>query len=49
MDRVAAEVAQEIAVLFKHQNLDAGAREKIAAHHAGRTAADHGDARPYMP
>ena len=42
VDRVAAEVAQEVGVLLEHDDLDAGAREQQAEHHAGRPAA--GDA-----
>ena len=42
MDRVAAEVAQEVGVLLQHDDVDAGAREQEAEHHAGRPAA--GDA-----
>jgi len=36
--RVAAEVAQEIAMLLQHDDIDAGAREQQAEHHAGGTA-----------
>ena len=42
MDGVAAEVAEEIGVLLQHDDLDAGAGEQEAEHHAGRSAA--GDA-----
>ena len=42
MNRIAAKIAQEIAVLFQHQDFDAGARQQIPEHHAGRPAA--GDA-----
>ena len=41
MHGVAAEIAQEIRVLFQHHDLDAGARQQKAQHHAGGTAADH--------
>src|SRR5206468_10599917 len=34
MDRVTAEVAQKIFVLFKHHDIDAGAREQKAKHHS---------------
>ena len=34
MDGVAAEVAQEVAVLLEHHDLEAGAREEQAEHHA---------------
>ena len=40
MDRVAAKIAQEIRVFFQHDDIDAGAREQEAEHHAGRTAAN---------
>ena len=42
MDGVAAEVAQEVGVLLQHHDIDAGAGEQIAEHHAGRPAS--GDA-----
>ena len=42
MDGVAAKIAQEIGVLFQHDDVDAGARQQKAEHHAGRSAA--GDA-----
>ena len=38
MDGVAAEVAQEVAVLLQDDRLDAGARQQEAQHHAGRAA-----------
>ena len=38
MDRVAAEIAQEVRVLFEHENVHALARQKKAQHHAGGTA-----------
>ena len=34
MEGVAAEVAQEVGVLLEHGDLDAGAREQQAEHHA---------------
>ena len=40
MHGVAAEIPEEIGVLFQHQRLDAGATQEISEHHAGRTAAD---------
>ena len=40
MDGVAAEIAQEIGMLFEHQRLHAGAGEQQARHHPGRPAAD---------
>ena len=42
MDGVAAEIAQEVAVLLQHDDVDAGARQQEAQHHARRPAA--GDA-----
>ena len=45
MDGVAAEIAQEIGVLLQHDDVDAGAREQKAEHHAGRPAADDAAAR----
>ena len=38
MHRVAAKVAQEIVVLLKHDDLDAGSREQERQHHAGGSA-----------
>ena len=52
MDRVAAEVAQEVGVLLEHHDVDAGARQQQAEHHAGRPAADDAAARvgdPRLP
>jgi len=40
MHGVAAKVAEEISVLLQHHDLDAGASQEIAEHHAGRPAAD---------
>jgi len=37
--RVAAEIAQEIGMLFQHDHIHAGAREEEPQHHACRTAA----------
>jgi hypothetical protein len=42
MDRVAAEVAQEVVVLLQHRHAHASARQQVAEHQAGRAAA--GDA-----
>ncbi len=39
MNRIAAEVAQEIRVLLQHHDVDAGASEQQAEHHPGRPAA----------
>src|SRR5262249_28051752 len=45
MDGVAAEVAEEVGVLLQHDDVDAGARQQEAGHHAGRAAAgDHAGA-----
>jgi len=40
MDRVAAEVAEEVIVLFEHEDLDAGAGEEESKHRARRSATD---------
>jgi hypothetical protein len=40
MDGVAAEVAQEVGMLFEDDAFHPGANEKEAEHHAGRPAAD---------
>jgi len=45
VDRVAAKVAQEIAVLFDHDGADPGASEEQPGHHPGRPAARHDEAR----
>ena len=42
MHGVAAEIAEEIRVLFQHRDIDAGASEEKAEHHAGRAAAGDG-------
>jgi uncharacterized protein len=39
MDRVAAEVAQEVGVLLQDQRVDTRTRQKIAGHHPGGPAA----------
>ena len=41
MDRVAAEIAEEIGVLFQHHDIDAGARQQQPGHHPGRPTARH--------
>jgi hypothetical protein len=41
MHGVTAKIAQEIGVFFEHHNIDAGARQQIAEHDAGRPAAHH--------
>jgi hypothetical protein len=41
MNRVATEVAEQIAMLLKHNDLDPRASQQQAEHHARRTAADH--------
>ncbi len=45
MDRVAAEIAQEVRVLLEHDHIDARAREQEAEHHSGGAAADDAAAR----
>ena len=40
MHGVAAKIAEEIRMLFQHHDIDPGAAEQIAQHHAGRSAAD---------
>ena len=45
MNGVAAEVAEEILVLLQHDDVDAGAGEQKAEHHAGRPAAGDAAAR----
>ena len=49
MDGVAAEVAQEVAVLLQHHDLDAGARQQEAQHHAGEPAAHDAHCRAVIP
>ena len=39
MNRIAAEIAKEIRVFFEHDDVDAGAREQEAEHHARGAAA----------
>ena len=42
MDGVAAEVSEEVGVLFEDGDADAGTRQEQSQHHAGRSAArDH--------
>jgi hypothetical protein len=41
VDGIAAEIAQEVGMLLQHLNLQAGACQQEAQHHAGRTAADN--------
>ena len=41
MHRVAAEIAQEVAVLLEHDDVDARARHQQPKHHPGGTAADN--------
>ena len=48
MDRVAAEVAKEIGVLLQHDDVEAGAREQVAEHDAGRPAARDAALAPYF-
>src|SRR5512132_2956519 len=40
VDRVAAEVSQEISMLFEDHDFHPDAGEKVAEHHAGRPSAD---------
>lgn len=40
VDGIAAEIAEEVFMLFKNGDLDACAREQIAEHDSGRAAAD---------
>ena len=42
MNRVSSEIAIEIRVLFRDDDIDAGASEEVAQHHSGWTAADDG-------
>ena len=46
MHGVAAKIAKEVRMLLQHHDIDAGAAEQIAQHHAGRPAAD--DAAAYL-
>ena len=39
MDRVAAEVAQEVRVLFENQDFDSRPRQEVSEHHPGGAAA----------
>src|SRR5579862_2785967 len=41
MDRVAAEIAEEIGMFFEHDDVDASARQKQPGHHPGGPAAGH--------
>jgi hypothetical protein len=41
MNRVTAKVTQEILVLLKHDDFDAGARQQKAEHHSRRPTADN--------
>ena len=43
MDRVAAEIAEEVGVLLEHLDLAPGAREQQAGHHPGGPAARDDD------
>src|SRR5262249_48013971 len=45
MDGVAAEVAQKVSVLLEHDDIDAGARQKIAEHQPAGAATDNAAAR----
>jgi hypothetical protein len=48
MNRVAAKVAEEVGMLFKHDDFNSGARQKEPEHHAGRTAAGDAAGRLYL-
>ena len=45
VDRVAAEIAEEVGVLFEHADVAAGAGEQQAGHHPGGPAADDDQVR----
>ena len=49
MDRVAAEVAQEVGVLLQHDHVDAGARQEQTEHDPGRATAGDAAARRERP
>ena len=40
MDRVSAEITQEVGMLFQHQHIDTGTCQQETKHHAGRPAPD---------
>ena len=46
MNRITAKIAIEIRMLFQHDDIDSGAREKKARHHSGRATADDDAAGP---
>ena len=46
VDRIAAEVAQEIGMLFEHRDIHAGTGQEKPQYHPGRAAA--GDATPSL-
>jgi hypothetical protein len=48
MHGVAAEIAQEIGVLFTNNDSDAGPREQISEHHSCGTAASDRALRPKL-
>ena len=45
MHGVAAKIPEEVGVLLQHHDVDPGAPQQIAQHHAGGTAADDAAAR----
>jgi hypothetical protein len=45
MDGIAAEIAQEIGVLFQYQDINPTTREQVTEHHPRRTSSDDGAAR----
>ena len=47
VDRVAAEIAEEVGVLLEHPHVAAGAREQQPGHHPGRPAADDQQVRAH--
>ena len=47
MDGVAAKIAEEILILLEHGDVDAGARQQDAEHHAARAAAHDRARRRY--
>src|ERR1700744_4006695 len=46
MNGVAAKIAEEVAVFFEHNDIDAGARQQISRHYAGGTSAHDANTGP---
>jgi hypothetical protein len=46
---IAAEIAQEIRVLFQNAGVDSGSAQQVAEHHASRSAADDAHLRLHVP